>query len=392
MITSIHELYKSNAVAAGATLKFGDEIHTTMQRWLVAEGGSPKLHDSKNDLARKISVARGTAVKHGDSTVDIFRRLAGLSYNNSLHECLRTILATPAVPAVLLAPVMLAATPVNPVSFTVNWTPGVGSIPPDGYLVDIAFDENFLFIAAAWDGFDVGLVTSAEFIEGVPDTDYYVRVRAYTNGPGEVSGQSNVVIAEELHAPPEPVPISVTEFPTATSFELTWTSPPSFDGVVIDVTPVVNDWVFDETGVLYQFDAGAVEVFEVTGLAPGIEYAFRVSGYNNGGVGPGIPGTATTLVAAPAMPDTNSIVVTDSTIQVGWVDDPAASGWKVDLSIAADFSSFVGPYENLDLGPLNLALFAGLDPETLYYYRIRAYNDGGTSPSKSANATTEATP
>jgi len=127
MITSIHELYKSNAEAAGATLKFGDEIHTTMKRWLVAEGGSPKLHDSKNDLARKISVARGTAVKHGDSTVDIFRRLAGLSYHNSLHECLRTILVLvsglPVLPEdPLLLPLPDFTGPSNLVPGGVTWT------------------------------------------------------------------------------------------------------------------------------------------------------------------------------------------------------------------------------------------------------------------------------
>lgn len=394
MILSNHELLKKIAVIRGATLAYGDSKHNTLSKWLVAEGGSPKFLDSQNDLARKISVALGLPVHSGDSTNVIFQRLAQLGSGNSLHDCLHRIWITlgAVLPDTLLAPIMLAATPVDLVSFTVNWTPGVGSKAPDGYLLDIAFDPEFTMPASVWDSFNVGDVTSAEFVDGIVDTDYYVRVRAYTNIPQEESLSSNVVVAKELNAPPAPFPVSVTEFPTSTSFELTWTSPPTCDGVVIDVTPVVQDWVFDETGFLYQFDAGNVESFTVTGLTPGTEYAYRVSGYTNGGVGVGIPGTTTTLEAAPAMPSTNSIVVTDSTIQVGWVADPAANGWRVDLSTAVDFSSFVGPYENLDLGPVNLALFAGLDPVTLYYYRIRAYNDGGTSPSKSANATTEATP
>lgn len=58
-----------------------------------------------------------------------------------------------------------------------------------------------------------------------------------------------------------------------------------------------------------------------------------------------------------------------------------ASGYYLDISTNVSFSSFVTGYENKDIGDVSDYNVSGLDIDTLYYYRLRAYNDKGVSES-----------
>jgi hypothetical protein len=61
-----------------------------------------------------------------------------------------------------------------------------------------------------------------------------------------------------------------------------------------------------------------------------------------------------------------------------WTASSGASSYLVDLSTQSNFSSFVSPYTAYSVGGLSLELSA-LDPETTYYYRVRATNSAGNS-------------
>ena len=64
-----------------------------------------------------------------------------------------------------------------------------------------------------------------------------------------------------------------------------------------------------------------------------------------------------------------------------WGSVDGVDGYRIDVSISPIFASFVLGYEDLDIGKVLSYNVSGLDDDTIYYYRIRAYNTLGTSES-----------
>ena len=52
----------------------------------------------------------------------------------------------------------------------------------------------------------------------------------------------------------------------------------------------------------------------------------------------------------------------------------------MDVSTKQSFSSYVPGYQDLDVGNSTSHAVIGLNANTNYYYRLRAYNGNGTSP------------
>jgi hypothetical protein len=57
-----------------------------------------------------------------------------------------------------------------------------------------------------------------------------------------------------------------------------------------------------------------------------------------------------------------------------------ATGYRLDVSKSDSFTTYVPGYQNLDVGNTSSYSLTGLSANTLDYYRLRAYNVGGTSP------------
>jgi len=55
------------------------------------------------------------------------------------------------------------------------------------------------------------------------------------------------------------------------------------------------------------------------------------------------------------------------------------TGYQLDVATDPVFVNYVFGYENLDVGNVTSRNVTGLAPNTNYYYRVRAYNAGGTS-------------
>lgn len=74
-----------------------------------------------------------------------------------------------------------------------------------------------------------------------------------------------------------------------------------------------------------------------------------------------------------------------------WESSTGAQGYRLDVSPDAAFETFLPGYENLDTGASMNQPVTGLQPNTLYHYRVRAYNAAGIS-ANSGVATTPTEP
>jgi hypothetical protein len=87
-----------------------------------------------------------------------------------------------------------------------------------------------------------------------------------------------------------------------------------------------------------------------------------------------------TVTTAPAAPTANAATnVTSTSFTANWSSVSGATGYRLDVSKSSTFSSYLTGYHNLNVGNVTSRNVTGLGTNTIYYYRVRAYNAGGTS-------------
>ena len=72
--------------------------------------------------------------------------------------------------------------------------------------------------------------------------------------------------------------------------------------------------------------------------------------------------------------------VTNSSFTAHWSSVSGAIGYRLDVSTKQSFNTYLPGYQNLDVGNSTSYPVTGLNANTNYYYRLRAYNGNGTSP------------
>jgi len=82
--------------------------------------------------------------------------------------------------------------------------------------------------------------------------------------------------------------------------------------------------------------------------------------------------------SAPIALDATDIAETSFT--ANWYFNENTTGYYLDVATDSAFSSMVTGYDNKDVLNVDSASVTGLTGATTYYYRLRAYNDYGTSP------------
>lgn len=88
---------------------------------------------------------------------------------------------------------------------------------------------------------------------------------------------------------------------------------------------------------------------------------------------------------APVALDASDI--TDTSFSANWNLMENTLGFYLDVATDLAFTSFVAGYNDLDVGLVDTYPVVGLDDATLYYYRLRGYNDYGTGESSNVITT-----
>jgi len=99
------------------------------------------------------------------------------------------------------------------------------------------------------------------------------------------------------------------------------------------------------------------------------------------GVAPGATSAIATLTVQAVLPpptQTTAGAVISSGFTVTWGSVAEATGYRLDVSTDSSFSSFVSGFQDLDIGNATSKTLNGLNANTTYYYRVRAYNGSGT--------------
>lgn len=118
---------------------------------------------------------------------------------------------------------------------------------------------------------------------------------------------------------------------------------------------------------------GNVTSYGYSSASPGITYYMRVRAYN--GYWSGYSNTVQTTTIPPAPTATAATNIAASSLRANWNSSSGANGYYVELATNAGFTG----YSNYDAGNNTSLVISPLTGYTTYYYRVRAYNAGGTS-------------
>ena len=278
-----------------------------------------------------------------------------------------------------VAPVANAATGVTQTTFTANWNP---STTATGYRLDVSTSNTFSSFVSGYNDLDVTNVTSFGVTGLAANTAYYYRVRAY-NGGGTSPNSSTITIQTLITPPVAPVANAATGV-SQTTFMANWNSSSTATGYRLDVS--INNAFSSFVSGYNNLDVTNVTNFGITGLDANTTYYYRVRAYNTGGISPNSPTiTVQTLITPPTTPVSNAATgISQTTFTANWNSSSTATGYRLDVSINNAFSSFVSGYNDLDVTNVTSYSVTGLDANTSYYYRVRAYNNGGASANSSA--------
>ena len=222
-----------------------------------------------------------------------------------------------------------------------------------------------------------------------PATVYYYRLRAYNKkGYSAYSNNANgkTAVKTDKTAPSAPGGLSAVAV-SAKQINVSWSASSDNTG-----GSGVGGYIIYTNGA--QVATTTARSYSCTNLAASTQYCFTVAAYDNADnvSAPSSSACVTTLAAPPVAPTAlSAIASSDTQINLTWTDSsnnelgfyvesaPAASGpWTVIATIGANLSTYSQ---------------AGLTPMSTYYFRVRAYNNMGTSSYTSvANITTLAAP
>ncbi|HMK38301.1 MAG TPA: fibronectin type III domain-containing protein, partial [Bacteroidota bacterium] len=302
---------------------------------------------------------------------------AGGTSANSNIIVVTTLVPTPS------PPVATPASNIGQTSFTANWDTSTGATT---YLLDVATDTGFVALVPGFGNLNVGNVQARNVTGLAAGTKYFYRARA--SNIGGTSGNSNLIsVVTVVATPPPPVATTGTNI-TQTSFAANWNASAGATTYFLDVATDTN---FTSNLPAYNnVNLGNVLTKNVTGLAPGTKYFFRVRGSNVGGTsGNSNTVSVTTVVAPPSAPVASAGTnVAQTSFAANWNASAGAASYLIDVATDTNFTAILPAYNNANVGNVLTHNVTGLTASTKYYYRVRGSNAGGTSGSSNTVSVT----
>ena len=294
------------------------------------------------------------------------------------------VAVTPASVTVPAAPTGLSAAALSSSQINLTWTDSATN--ETGYYVEQAASSTGSFTRIATLG--AGAVSYSN--TGLAaSTAYYYRVQAYNaGGSSSYSGIATATTAAAVTVPPAPLGLAATAV-SASQIDLAWTDSSSSETGYYVERATASAGPFSRIATL---GAGAVS-YPSTGLASSTAYYYRLQAYNAAGTS-AYSSTAVAVtpasVTVPAAPTgLSAAALSSSQINLTWSDSATnETGYYVERA-ASSTGSFIR-IATLGAGAVSYSN-TGLAASTAYYYRVQAYNAGGTSSySGIATATTAA--
>jgi M6 family metalloprotease-like protein len=214
-------------------------------------------------------------------------------------------------------------------------------------------------------------------------TTYHIRAYA-TNSSGTGYG-ADIAFTTPLHAP---FAYSASKI-LQTGFTANWGSSLNATGYNLDVA--TNSLFTTFVPGYNNKDIGNLTSATVTGLITNTTYYYRVRAYGTGGTSANSNMiTTATLEYPPPAPIVNVATnILQTSFTANWSSSSTTTtGYQLDVSANSAFTTFISGYNSKDIGNILSISITGLNANTSYYYRIRAYNSGGNSPNSGSILTT----
>ena len=291
-------------------------------------------------------------------------------------------------------------------SFTLTWTSSLGgSASPVTYTVDVATDNAFASPVVG-SPFTVNDPTVSQTVSGLTgSTTYYYRIRA--NGSCQSAYSTTANVGTQCILP--------TSQPTA--LVLTPNSATSIGGTFTAASPAVSGYLVVRTtgaapttpvnGTTYTTGNGlggrivsvgtSTTFTDITGLAGNTGYAYYVYAYNSGCTGAPVYNTVTPLTApvttCPAVPGSiTTSAVGNNGFTLNWASTLGGGASVVNYTVdVATDNAFTSPVVGSPFtvpNPTVTQTVSGLNPGTLYYYRIRSNGSCNSAYSTTASVGT----
>jgi uncharacterized membrane protein YeaQ/YmgE (transglycosylase-associated protein family)/predicted nucleotidyltransferase len=193
------------------------------------------------------------------------------------------------------------------------------------------------------------------------------------------------VFAQEQNFTPEPpsVPeaISATNI-SYTGFTANWKLTSGAVGYFVDIATDV-----DFTNYLSDYqnkDVFNVTSIQIAGLSVGTTYYYRIRAYNQVGISgnSNVVSVDTPMLDIPSVPEAISATnISYTGFTANWNLTSGAIGYSLDIATDVDFTNYLSDYQNKDVFDVTSYQITGLVVGATFYYRVRAYNQAGTSGS-----------
>ncbi len=238
--------------------------------------------------------------------------------------------------------------PAVPGSITYSWTVPVGATITAGQGTD-------------------SITVSFGTIEGV------VCVKA-SNTCGD--SDSLCLVIQLSDAPIAPNALPASNF-TCTSFDANWTNLPSATTYFLDVS---TDAAFGSFVTGYSsLNVGNFITKNITGLTQNSTYYYRVKVLNGCDTST-FSNTISVVTSSPLPPTvTPPTNFTCTSVFANWGASVGATYYLLDVSTVSSFTTFVSPYNALNVNGAITYNITGLTANTTYYYRVRSANVCDTS-------------